>query len=102
MKFEQERGHAASAVECYMNQYGVSETQLAYEELNRQVSNAWKDINEEFTRTNAMPMPLLMCVLNLSRAIDVIYKNGDGYTRVGKEMRENVAAVLIHPVPTIL
>ncbi|KAG6689506.1 hypothetical protein I3842_11G178800 [Carya illinoinensis] len=101
-KFEQERGHAASAVECYMNQYGVSETQLAYEELNRQVSNAWKDINEEFTRTNAMPMPLLMCVLNLSRAIDVIYKNGDGYTRVGKEMSENVAAALIHPVPTIL
>ncbi|KAF5478802.1 hypothetical protein F2P56_005332 [Juglans regia] len=101
-KFEQERGHAASAVECYMNQYGISETQLAYKELNRQVSNAWKDINEEFTRPNAMPMPLLMCVLNFSRAIDVIYKNGDGYTRVGKEMSDNVAAVLIHPVPIIV
>ena len=27
LKFEQKRGHVASAVECYMNRYGVSEEQ---------------------------------------------------------------------------
>ncbi|XP_050247221.1 sesquiterpene synthase 2-like [Quercus robur] len=97
-KFEQERGHAASAIECYMRQHGVSE-QVVHDELNRQVANAWKDINEECIRPTVVPMPLLMRVLNLARVIDVIYKEGDGYTHVGKEMKDNVASVLIDPIP---
>ncbi|KAL4619167.1 hypothetical protein ACB092_06G060100 [Castanea dentata] len=97
-KFEQERGHAASAVECYMKQHGVSE-QVVHDEFNRQVANAWKDINEECIRPTIVPMPLLMRVLNLARVIDVIYKEGDGYTHVGKEMKDNVASVLIDPIP---
>uniref|UniRef100_A0A7N2MBQ2 Uncharacterized protein n=1 Tax=Quercus lobata TaxID=97700 RepID=A0A7N2MBQ2_QUELO len=92
-KFEQERGHAASAIECYMKQHGVSE-QVVHDELNRHVANAWKDINEECIRPTIVPMPLLMRVLNLARVIDVIYKEGDGYTHVGKEMKDNVALVI--------
>uniref|UniRef100_A0A2N9GC24 Terpene synthase N-terminal domain-containing protein n=1 Tax=Fagus sylvatica TaxID=28930 RepID=A0A2N9GC24_FAGSY len=97
-KFEQERGHAASAIECYMKQHGVSE-EVVHDELNRQVIDAWKDINEECVRPTTVPMPLLIRVLNLARVIDVIYKEGDGYTHVGKEMKNNVASVLIDPVP---
>uniref|UniRef100_A0A2N9HWR3 Terpene synthase metal-binding domain-containing protein n=1 Tax=Fagus sylvatica TaxID=28930 RepID=A0A2N9HWR3_FAGSY len=97
-KFEQERGHAASAVECYMKQHGVSE-QVVHDELNRQVDDAWKDVNEECMRPTVVPMPLLMRVLNLARVIDVIYKDSDGYTHVGKEMKDNVASVLIDAVP---
>ncbi|XP_030931548.1 (-)-germacrene D synthase-like [Quercus lobata] len=96
-KFEQERGHAASAIECYMKQYGVTE-QVVNEEFNKQVSNAWKDINEELMRPTDVPMPLLMPALNLARVIDVLYKERDGYTHVGKEMKDNVASVLIDPV----
>ncbi|KAF5478804.1 hypothetical protein F2P56_005335 [Juglans regia] len=97
-KFEQERGHAASAVECYMKKYGVSE-EVAYDELSRQVSDAWKDINEDCLRPTAVPMAVLMRVLNLSRAIDVIYKDGDGYTHVGKEMKAKIESLLLYPVP---
>ncbi|KAH9720499.1 alpha-humulene/(-)-(E)-beta-caryophyllene synthase [Citrus sinensis] len=97
-KFEQERGHAASAVECYMKQHGLSEQEVC-EELYRQVSNAWKDINEECLNPTAVPMPLLMRALNLARVIDVVYKEGDGYTHVGNEMKQNVAALLIDQVP---
>ncbi|KAK7859589.1 (-)-germacrene d synthase, partial [Quercus suber] len=97
-KFEQERGHAPSAVECYMKQHGVSE-QVVHDEFNRQVANAWKDINEECIRPTIVPMPLLMRVLNLTRVVDVIYKEGDSYTHVGKEMKDNVASVLIDPIP---
>ncbi|GMY31546.1 sesquiterpene synthase 2-like, partial [Fagus crenata] len=98
-KFEQERGHAASAVECYMKQHGVSE-QVVHDELKMQVDDAWKDINEECMRPTVVPMPLLMRVLNLARVIDVIYKESDGYTHVGKEMKDNIASVLIDAVPT--
>ena len=98
MSFEQERGHAPSAIECYMKQHGVLE-QVVHDEFNRQVANAWKDINEECIRPTIVPTPLLMRVLNLTRVVDVIYKEGDSYTHVGKEMKYNVASVLLDPIP---
>ena len=97
MQFEQKREHVASAIECYMKQYGASEEE-AYDEFQKQVVDAWRDINEEFLRPTVVPMPLLMCVLNLSRVMDVIYTGGDGYTHVGKVMKNNVASLLIHPI----
>ena len=80
-----------------MKQYGVTE-QVVNEEFNKQVSNAWKEINEELMRPTDIPMPLLMPALNLARVIDVLYKERDSYTHVGKEMKDNVASVLIDPV----
>eukprot|EP00261_Vitis_vinifera_P031339 XP_019072582.1 PREDICTED: (-)-germacrene D synthase-like [Vitis vinifera] len=44
-KFEQKRGHVASVVECYMKHDGASE-QETHKEFNKQVRDAWKDINE--------------------------------------------------------
>ncbi|KAJ4850830.1 hypothetical protein Tsubulata_047454, partial [Turnera subulata] len=97
-KFEQERGHAASAVECYTKEHGVPEEE-ACKVLQMEVVKAWKDINEECLKPTAVPMPLLTRILNLTRVIDVIYKDEDCYTHVGKVMKNNVASVLIHPVP---
>ncbi|XP_057947853.1 probable sesquiterpene synthase [Malania oleifera] len=96
-QFEQERGHVASGIECYMNQYGVSE-QEAQDEFAKQVINAWKDINQECLRPTAVPMPLLVRILNFTRVIDVIYKGEDGYTHVGKAMKTNIALLLIDHV----
>ncbi|KAJ4827207.1 hypothetical protein Tsubulata_016800 [Turnera subulata] len=96
--FEQERGHAASAVECYTKEHGVPEEE-ACKVLQMEVVKAWKDINEECLKPTAVPMPLLTRILNLTRVIDVIYKDEDCYTHVGKVMKSNVASVLIHPVP---
>ncbi|KAJ6874840.1 valencene synthase-like [Populus alba x Populus x berolinensis] len=97
-KFEQERGHAASGVECYIRHYGLSEQEV-YKEFHMQVVNAWKDINEECLKPTAVPMPLLERILNLSRVIDVIYKEEDEYTHVGEVMINNIASLLIDSVP---
>ncbi|KAM2289844.1 hypothetical protein TB1_030017 [Malus domestica] len=97
-KFEQERGHVASSVDCYMKQYGVSE-QETIKVFNKQVVNLWKDINEELHRSTAVPMPVLMRVLNLTRVVDLLYKGDDGYTRVGKVVKDIIAALFIDPVP---
>ena len=98
-QFEQERGHVASGVECYMKQYGLSEEEV-YKVFHKQVVRAWKDINEEYClKPTAVPRPLLERVLNLSRVIDVIYKETDEYTHVGKEMKNNVESLFIDPVP---
>ncbi|KAL5565363.1 hypothetical protein UlMin_028527 [Ulmus minor] len=97
-KFEQKRGHVASAVECYMKQYGGTEEE-AVNELGKQVSNAWKDMNEECLYPTSVPMPLLIRILNLAQVIDVIYKDEDGYTHVGIVLKDFVASLLIDSVP---
>ncbi|XP_052289130.1 (-)-germacrene D synthase isoform X1 [Citrus sinensis] len=97
-KFEQSRGHVASSVECYMKQHGATEEE-ACNEFRKQVSNAWKDINEDCLRPTVVPMPLLMRILNLTRVIDVIYKYEDGYTHSAVVLKDFVASLFINPVP---
>ncbi|KAE8703202.1 (+)-delta-cadinene synthase isozyme A [Hibiscus syriacus] len=100
-KFEQERGHVASAVECYTKQHGVSE-EKACEELKKLIDNAWKDINHELLiepTAAAVPLPALTCILNLARVMDFLYKGGDGYTHVGNVVKTEIASLLIHQVP---
>ncbi|XP_062162911.1 (-)-germacrene D synthase-like [Alnus glutinosa] len=97
-KFEQKRWHVASAVECYMIQHGAKEEE-AIEELRTQVTDAWKDINEECLYPTTVPMPLVMPILNLARVIDVIYKDEDGYTNAGIVLEDFVASLLVEPVP---
>ncbi|KAB2630560.1 (-)-germacrene D synthase-like [Pyrus ussuriensis x Pyrus communis] len=76
---KQKKEHFVSAVNCYMKKYGATEEE-AIIELQRQVNNAWKDINEACLRPTAVPMPLLIRFLNFSRVPDVVYKCEDSYT----------------------
>ncbi|KAK9016801.1 hypothetical protein V6N11_079294 [Hibiscus sabdariffa] len=96
-QFEQARGHSPSAVECYMKQYGVS-PQAAYDELNKQIKNAWKDMNEGFLKPTTVPKPALDRILNLTKILDIFYKDGDGYTVVGDSVKASINALLIDPI----
>lgn len=97
-KHEKERGQLASAVECYMRQYGTSEKETI-EELSKQVMDAWKDMNEECLNPTPVPRPLITQVLNYARAMDVLYKGVDGYTNAPIALKDSVASVLVDPVP---
>ncbi|PQQ16398.1 (-)-germacrene D synthase-like [Prunus yedoensis var. nudiflora] len=97
-QFEQKRGHVASAVECYMKEYGATEEE-ANIELSKQVNNAWKDINEACIQNTTIPMPLLLRILNLARAIEVIYKHDDGFTHAGIFLKDSVVSLFVEPVP---
>ncbi|XP_058220677.1 (-)-germacrene D synthase-like [Rhododendron vialii] len=94
---EQERGHVASAVECYMKQHGVAE-EAVYVEFQHRVTNAWKDMNAECLYPTVVPMPLLARVFNLARVIYLIYTGEDGYTNSGKKMKQCITSVLIDSV----
>ncbi|CAN1161120.1 Probable terpene synthase 3 [Linum perenne] len=65
-EFEQERGHVASTVECYMKQYGVSKEE-AHMELNKLVEKLWKDMNEDMLRPLKATIPVLLTILNKVR-----------------------------------
>lgn len=82
-----------------MKQYGVLEEE-AYDEFRKQVEDAWKDINEEFLKPTAVPEPVLIRALNLSRVIQLLYKDGsDTYTHVGEELKSHITSLLIDPLP---
>ncbi|XP_031387316.1 (-)-germacrene D synthase-like [Punica granatum] len=97
-KFEQERGHVASAVECCMKQYGVTE-QEAENELKKQVEDAWKDINEGWLHLTEVPPHVLMRIVNYARAVDVMYKDGDCFTNSQTKLKDVIACLLVDPVP---
>ncbi|ONI12964.1 hypothetical protein PRUPE_4G194700 [Prunus persica] len=98
-KSEKERGLEASSVDCYMKQHGVSE-QETLDVFNKQVMDLWKDINEELLiKPTVVPRPVLMRVLNLIRVMYLVYKRGDGFTHVGKLMKDIVTSLFLDPVP---
>ncbi|KAL3503367.1 hypothetical protein ACH5RR_037816 [Cinchona calisaya] len=94
---EQERGDVASAVECYMNEYCASK-QDAYIEFVKQIRDGWKDINKECLDPILVPMPVLEQVLNIARVINLLYKDGDGYTNTTTKAKEFITLVLVDPV----
>ncbi|OAY28588.1 (-)-germacrene D synthase [Manihot esculenta] len=95
-EFEQKRGHSASSIECYMKQHSATKEE-AVQEFKKWVASAWKDINEECLYPTSVPMHVLTRILNLSRVMDVVYKNEDGYTHAGV-LKDFVSSLLVDPV----
>ncbi|KAG9457133.1 hypothetical protein H6P81_001641 [Aristolochia fimbriata] len=91
-KDEQEWGHVASAVECFMNEYGVSEEE-ACARLREMVASAWKDINQGYCRPTTMPLVLHARVLKLAAVIETLYKQQDGYTNSSGQTRERIRSL---------
>ncbi|KAI9093358.1 hypothetical protein K1719_027372 [Acacia pycnantha] len=97
-EIEQKRGHVVSGIECYMKQHG-GQRENAIEEFKRQVIRAWKDINEELLEPLQVPRPLLMRILNLSRVMDVLYTDSDGYSDSAGSTKHHIAALFLHAFP---
>ncbi|KAK1368317.1 (+)-delta-cadinene synthase [Heracleum sosnowskyi] len=97
-EFEQEKGDIPSAVECYMKQHGATKHE-AYSELQKRVTNAWKDINQECLRPTHIPLSLLARIDNLTRAIYILYDGDDGYTHSSTRTKDHITSVLVDPVP---
>lgn len=81
-----------------MKQYGVSKEE-AIEVLDKQIVDSWKEINEDLLRPTAVPMYVLLRVMNFSRGVDLVYKEEDGFTLVGKVVKHAVAALFGDPLP---
>ncbi|CAI0375601.1 unnamed protein product [Linum tenue] len=96
-KFEQERGHAASSVECYMKEYGVSEEE-AVECLWKMISECWKDIAEVYQRPTPLPVVLLDRFLHLTSSVNLFYDTDDRYTK-SHLLKDHLASLFIDPVP---
>ncbi|KAL2326265.1 hypothetical protein Fmac_025323 [Flemingia macrophylla] len=94
-EFEQERGHVASSLECYMKQHNTSR-QDAIDQLYKKIESAWIDINEACLCPTELPMTFLIPIVNFVRVCQVIYKDKDMYTHPEGKMNEYIEALLIN------
>ncbi|XP_058744616.1 (-)-germacrene D synthase-like [Vicia villosa] len=97
-EFEHEREHVCSLLDCIMKQKDVSK-EAATEECKKRLANAWKDINEECLMPTDVPMPFMTRAINLSRFMDVVYKDKDNYTHSEGLMKSYIKSVLVDQVP---
>ena len=81
-----------------MNQHGV-ERETAIQELRRQVISSWKDLNEEMLEPLQVPRVLLMRILNITRVMEVLYKDSDGYTGSEKATKDRITALFLDAFP---
>ncbi|XP_006358819.1 germacrene C synthase-like [Solanum tuberosum] len=93
--FEQQRSHVASFIECYMKEYGVSK-QEARVEARKELTNAWKDMNEEFLRSSEVPTFVLEQVINFAR-LAYIFKEGD-FINTRSEFKNMITLLFVEPV----
>ncbi|KAL5101430.1 hypothetical protein RYX36_005757 [Vicia faba] len=96
-EFEQKRDHVSSFLECYMRKYNVSR-EGAVQEGRKRIVDAWKDINKESLMPTDVPRPFLTRIINLSRFMDVVYKDKDNFTNSEGEMKTFIKALLLDPM----
>ncbi|KAG6768318.1 hypothetical protein POTOM_027226 [Populus tomentosa] len=96
-EFEQKREHCASAIECYMKEYGVSMNE-AVKELQKTCADAWKDINEDCLKPTAISMNLLNVCVNNARATDVVYESNDAYTNASC-LKARISLLFVEKIP---
>ncbi|KAJ1377757.1 Terpenoid cyclases/protein prenyltransferase alpha-alpha toroid [Sesbania bispinosa] len=95
-EIDRKRGHGSLGIEWYMKQHSVTK-QDAINELFKQVMGALKDINEECLDPTQMPKPLITVILNLSRVIDVVYKDEDTYIDSKGSAKDNITSLILNP-----
>ncbi|KAG6499662.1 hypothetical protein ZIOFF_039452 [Zingiber officinale] len=96
-ELEQQRGHAASTVECYMKEF-TTDKKEAYKNLMAMVEDAWKDHNKECLNPIQVPRLLIEKIVNFSRVIEEFYKYIDTYTYSKTTTKDNVNILLVESV----
>ncbi|CAA2966117.1 (-)-germacrene d synthase [Olea europaea subsp. europaea] len=88
-----------SAVGCYMNQHNGASKEEAFAEIQKQVTNAWKVINQECLRPTAVPMAFLkQVIVNLARVSHTMYKDLDAYTHSADKLKGTITLLLVQLV----
>lgn len=97
--YDYEETKHSTSVDCYMNQHGVSSEQ-AIDELQNQVSNAWKILNEECLLPTEMPLPIMVRISNFARLMLSMFQYGyDAYTHSETHTKQLITSIFVDPIP---
>ncbi|KAL5713790.1 hypothetical protein ACHQM5_015836 [Ranunculus cassubicifolius] len=97
-KEEMERGDVPKAIQCYMNDAGVTEEE-ARTYIRNLIEETWKKFNTEMWRDSSLPQGFVKIILDSNRMVHVFYLNGDGYGHPGCEMKDRISSMIFESVP---
>ncbi|XP_049408723.1 sesquiterpene synthase 12-like [Solanum stenotomum] len=95
---QQQIEHVASIIDSYIKEYGASKEEACVE-MQKEVTNAWKDINKEFLLTRKVPFFILEQALNYARLADTVFGGGhDGYTNSNCKTKNLITSLFVESV----
>ncbi|KAK2447436.1 putative terpene synthase [Trifolium repens] len=96
-KFEQQRVHVASSVECCMKQYNISQKE-AYKLILKDIEDYWIVMNEECFNLNYIPNPVLESIINVARVSEFTYENFQDKFTNGELLKDCIDILILDPI----
>ncbi|KAI3852795.1 hypothetical protein MKX03_028629 [Papaver bracteatum] len=98
-KNELERGDAATSVQCYMHETGVSES-VAREHMQHLISASWEKINTSLSCSQGVfSSSFINTVQNVARMGQYTYQFGDGHGIPNREAKDRIMSIIVKPIP---
>nr|WBW04406.1 terpene synthase [Ficus hispida] len=94
------RGDVGKAVQCYMQESGVSEEE-AREHINFLIREEWKKMNEEQVAKSPFSKTFIeIAVINLARMTIFMYHGRDGLgAQENHKTKDAIFSLIVHPIP---
>ncbi|XP_026388837.1 terpene synthase 10-like [Papaver somniferum] len=97
-KNELERGDAATSVQCYMHETGVSES-VAREYMQHLISASWEKINTSLPSSQRVfSSSFINTVQNVARMGQYTYQFGDGHGIPNREAKDRIMSIIVKPI----
>ncbi|PHT98652.1 (-)-camphene/tricyclene synthase, chloroplastic [Capsicum chinense] len=95
--YELERGDVPKAIQCYMNEKGVSEEE-ARKHINMLLKETWKLFNAAQQDNSLSHETFLGCAINAARASHTIYQHGDGHGIQNSDIKNRISQLYFEPI----
>ncbi|XP_047250906.1 (-)-camphene/tricyclene synthase, chloroplastic-like [Capsicum annuum] len=95
--YEMERGDVPKAIQCYMNEKGVSEEE-ARKHINMLLKETWKLFNAAQQDNSLSHETFLGCAINAARASHTIYQHGDGHGIQNSDIKNRISQLYFEPI----
>ncbi|XP_073146080.1 germacrene A synthase-like isoform X2 [Henckelia pumila] len=94
-EIEKGRGQKSTGIDCYAKENCLT-VEEAMNKIVEIITDSWKDINEDFKKPFLCSKEILLMILNITRIIDVAYKNyEDGYTEPEKVLEPLIISLFV-------
>ncbi|XP_042458298.1 terpene synthase 10-like isoform X2 [Zingiber officinale] len=94
---EIERGDVPKSIQCCMHERGVSEG-VAREQVKELIRGNWRCMNGDRAAASSFEEMLKTVAMDIARASQFFYQNGDGYGKADGETMNQVMSLLINPI----
>uniref|UniRef100_A0A453T2K2 Uncharacterized protein n=1 Tax=Aegilops tauschii subsp. strangulata TaxID=200361 RepID=A0A453T2K2_AEGTS len=91
------KGGAASSVECYMAEHGVTR-EVAIAKIGSLIEDGWKSLNQARFGDRAL-LPAVQRVINLALSFPLYYGGGNDAFTVSTRLRETIEILFVNPIP---